>query len=81
MTLYALMDSPSVDRAFTLAPGIAYIRVTSFDQGTGKLVKETIEKLGGEKHRDNKPEDESRKPPTGRFTGHVVCSCPYCCGA
>ena len=43
-----LMDSPSVDRAFTIAPGIGYIRVTSFDQGTGKLVKETIEKLGGE---------------------------------
>jgi carboxyl-terminal processing protease len=44
----ALMESPSVDRAFMLAPGFGYLRVTSFDQGTGALVKETIEKLGGE---------------------------------
>ena len=43
-----LMDSPSVDRAFMLQPGIGYLRVTSFDQDTAKLVKETIEKLGGE---------------------------------
>jgi len=44
-----LMESPSVDRAFMLAPGMGYLRVTSFDANTGKLVKETIEKLGGEK--------------------------------
>lgn len=43
-----LMDTPSVDRAFILTGNIGYIRVTSFDQNTGKLVKETIEKLGGE---------------------------------
>ena len=43
----ALMDSPSVDRAFMLTPGIGYLRITSFDQATGPLVKETIEKLGG----------------------------------
>ncbi len=43
-----LVDSPSVDRAFLLSPGIAYMRVTTFDTTTGKLVKETIEKLGGE---------------------------------
>ncbi len=43
----ALMDSPSVDRAFMLTPSIGYIRVTSFDQATGGLVKDTIEKLGG----------------------------------
>ncbi len=43
-----IMDSPSVDRAFLLStPGIGYLRVTSFDVATGKLVKETIEKLGG----------------------------------
>src|SRR5271168_4881387 len=34
-----LVDSPSVDRAFLLAPGIAYVRVTTFDTTTGKLVK------------------------------------------
>jgi len=43
-----LVDSPSVDRAFSVAPGIGYLRITSFDEGTGKLVKTTIEKLGGE---------------------------------
>lgn len=41
------VDSPSVDRAYLLAPGIGYLRVTSFDVPTGKLVRESIEKLGG----------------------------------
>ncbi len=41
------VDSPSVDRAFLLEPGIAFIRVTSFEEKTAKLVKEQIEKLGG----------------------------------
>ncbi|MGD1093133.1 MAG: S41 family peptidase [Bryobacteraceae bacterium] len=44
-----LVDSPSVDRAFPLAPGIGYMRIKSFDAPTGKLVKQTIETLGGEK--------------------------------
>lgn len=44
-----LVDSPSVDRAFILKPGIGYLRITSFEEATGGLVKETIEKLGGEK--------------------------------
>jgi carboxyl-terminal processing protease len=43
----ALMDSPSVDRAFLLQPGIGYIRIANFDPQTGKLVKEAIEKIGG----------------------------------
>jgi len=43
-----LVDTPSVDRAFLLAPGLGYIRITGFEQSTGKLVKESIEKLGGE---------------------------------
>ena len=43
----ALVESPSVDRVFSLAPGIGYLRITSFDEKTGPLVKETIEKLGG----------------------------------
>jgi len=42
-----LIDAPSVDRAYMAAPGVGYMRVTSFDQETGKLVKETVEKLGG----------------------------------
>ena len=43
-----LVDSPSVDRAFMLTPGVGYMRITNFDTTTGKLVKETIERLGGE---------------------------------
>ena len=43
-----LIDAPSVDRAFLVQPGIGYLRIKSFDEPTGKLVKSTIEKLGGE---------------------------------
>jgi carboxyl-terminal processing protease len=39
--------SPSVDRAFGLAPGIGYVRLSSFDAQTGKEAKDAIEKLGG----------------------------------
>lgn len=46
-----LMDAPSVDRAFLL-PGRAgdrtgYIRISSFDEKTGKDVAKALEKLGG----------------------------------
>ena len=44
----ALLDAPTVDRAYMLAPGIGHLRITSFEQPTGQLVKQTIEKLGGE---------------------------------
>jgi carboxyl-terminal processing protease len=44
-----LVDSPSVDRAFLLSPGVGYLRITGFEEATGKLVNETIEKLGGPK--------------------------------
>lgn len=43
----AVMDAPSVERAFFLKPGIGYIRVASFDPQTGKQIKAAIEKLGG----------------------------------
>ncbi len=43
----ALMDSPTVDRAFLLAPGYAYVRVTSWDMQTAGALREAIEKLGG----------------------------------
>ena len=43
-----LVDAPSVDRAFLIQPGIGYLRIKSFEEPTGKLVKSTIEKLGGE---------------------------------
>lgn len=41
------MQSPSVERAFFLRPGIGYLRVASFDDKTGKQIQEAIEKLGG----------------------------------
>jgi carboxyl-terminal processing protease len=44
-----LVDSPSVDRAFLLQPGIGYVRVASFDPPTGRQLKIAIEKLGGDK--------------------------------
>ena len=44
-----LVDSPSIDRAFLVAPQTGYVRITSFDEPTGKLTREKIESLGGEK--------------------------------
>ncbi|MGC8793828.1 MAG: S41 family peptidase [Bryobacteraceae bacterium] len=41
------MQSPSVERAFLLAPGVGYLRVTNFDAQTGQQVREAIERLGG----------------------------------
>ena len=41
------MQAPSVDRAFLLRPGVAYLRVGSFDEATGREIKAAIEKLGG----------------------------------
>ena len=41
------MQSPSVERAFLLRPGIGYLRVGSFDEATGREIKAAIEKLGG----------------------------------
>ena len=40
-----LVDSPSVDRAFLLAPGIGYIRVTSWDLQTAKQLRDVLSKL------------------------------------
>ncbi|MGC9948000.1 MAG: S41 family peptidase [Bryobacteraceae bacterium] len=41
------MQEPSVERAFLLKPGIGYLRVSSFDEKTGRLIRDAIEKLGG----------------------------------
>jgi len=43
------MASSSVERAFLLKPGIAYLRVASFEEKTGRQIRENIEKLGGRK--------------------------------
>jgi carboxyl-terminal processing protease len=42
-----LIDAPSVDRAFHIAPGIGYLRIKSFEEPTARLAKSTIDKLGG----------------------------------
>ena len=41
------MQEPSVERAFLLQPAIGYLRVASFDEKTGRLIRDSIEKLGG----------------------------------
>jgi carboxyl-terminal processing protease len=43
------MQSPSVERAFLLRPGVGYLRVSSFDETTAKQIQEAIEKIGGAK--------------------------------
>jgi len=43
----AEMKTSSVDRAFLLKPGIAYIRVTGFEESTGREIRAAIEKMGG----------------------------------
>jgi carboxyl-terminal processing protease len=45
------MLSPSVERAFLVRPGVGYVRVASFDDETGKQLREAVEKLGGGKLR------------------------------
>ena len=45
----ALVDAPSVDRAFLLQPGIGYIRANGFDPQTARQLKAAIGSLGGEK--------------------------------
>lgn len=43
----AEMQSSTVDREFLAAPGIGYIRATSFDTKTGHEIHDAIERLGG----------------------------------
>ena len=43
------MQAPSVERVFHVRPGVGYVRVGSFDEDTGKLIHDAIEKLGGTK--------------------------------
>jgi carboxyl-terminal processing protease len=43
------MDAPTVERAFFLQPGVAYIRIGSFEEKTGKDLRAAIESLGGRK--------------------------------
>jgi carboxyl-terminal processing protease len=43
------LQEPSVDRAFFVAAGIGYVRVSSFEDSTPQLLREAIEKLGGER--------------------------------
>jgi carboxyl-terminal processing protease len=43
------MQTPSVERAFELQPGVGYIRVAAFEETTGRDIHAAIEKLGGPK--------------------------------
>jgi len=45
----ASLEAPSVDRIFHIAPGVGFIRCSSFEVNTGKEVREAIERLGGAK--------------------------------
>lgn len=42
------LQTPPVDRAFFVGAGIGYVRVASFEEGTPALLRDAIEKLGGE---------------------------------
>jgi carboxyl-terminal processing protease len=41
------MQSSSVERVFAARPGIGYIRVTAFEEKTGRQIHDAIEQLGG----------------------------------
>lgn len=41
------LNAPTVERAFFLDPGFAYIRVSSFEEKTGRDLRNAIDKLGG----------------------------------
>lgn len=43
------MKSSTVERYFELQPGIGYVRVTEFEEATGRQLHDAIEKLGGKK--------------------------------
>jgi carboxyl-terminal processing protease len=41
------MQTPSVERAFFVRPGVGYIRISNFDVQTASDLRQAIEKLGG----------------------------------
>jgi carboxyl-terminal processing protease len=43
----AEVERPTVDRAFLLRPGIAYLHVSAFDQKTPREVTQALQRLGG----------------------------------
>ncbi len=43
----ATLNAPTVERAFLLKPGYGYVRVSSFEEKTGRDLRNAIEKLGG----------------------------------
>lgn len=44
----AELEAASVDRIFLLQPGVAYVRVSSFDAQTAEALRGAIQQLGGE---------------------------------
>lgn len=63
------LESPSVERAFLLRPGIGYLRVSSFDEKTGSEIRAGIEKLGG--HRLKGLVLDLRDNPGGMLTAAI----------
>jgi carboxyl-terminal processing protease len=45
----AELAAPSVPRAFLLRPGVGYVKIESFEEGTAAEFEKALEKLGGEK--------------------------------
>lgn len=45
----ATLNAPTVERTFLVAPGVAYIRVASFEEKTGRDLRNAIDKIGGSK--------------------------------
>ncbi len=43
----ATLNAPTVERAFALKPGYGYVRMSSFEEKTGRDLRNAIEKLGG----------------------------------
>jgi carboxyl-terminal processing protease len=43
----AEVETPTVDKAFVLKPGIAYLHVSAFDQKTDREITQALEQLGG----------------------------------
>jgi carboxyl-terminal processing protease len=66
------MESPSVDRAFLLEPGIAYVRIASFEGETGKQLRQALESLGGESLKGLVL--DLRNNPGGLLTAAVDCA-------
>jgi carboxyl-terminal processing protease len=74
------LQTPSVERAFFVGAGIGYIRVSSFDENTGKDLKTAIERLGGDRLATPCRCSFSRDRPSSRCAGGWCRRNPKPCG-